>query len=173
MTCPRPRRRTRLALLSVDADSETPLESCLRVRRSMMSRRRPRRASLRARREPRSLAAKYSRSHGGHKEKAVAAFRKRAVHCPLWWGQAAPRQPRARFRTESARAEAHAAVLGDWSARPTRPPSRSCRPPDLQGIQARARQDSNLRPLAPEASALSTELRARVAPVFRCVAMGA
>jgi hypothetical protein len=31
----------------------------------------------------------------------------------------------------------------------------------LQAISERARQDSNLRPLAPEASALSTELRAR------------
>ena len=45
--------------------------------------------------------------------------------------------------------------------RPIRLLSRPSKPAHLQALLRRARQDSNLRPLAPEASALSTELRAR------------
>jgi integrase len=56
---------------------------------------------------------------------------------------------------------------------PDVPPEPIMPTPGFAGDSQRARQDSNLRPLAPEASALSTELRARVAPGGRCVAMGA
>src|SRR5271166_2640818 len=45
--------------------------------------------------------------------------------------------------------------------RPIRPMSRPSKTPHLQAIMKRARADSNGRPLAPEASALSTELRAQ------------
>src|SRR3984957_18898446 len=43
--------------------------------------------------------------------------------------------------------------------------SRSSKPAYLQVLLRRARQDSNLRPSAPEADALSTELRAQRTPV--------
>jgi hypothetical protein len=58
----------------------------------------------------------------------------------------------------------------DWATsverarRRWRAPPRTPKPPALRGSRERARQDLNLRPLAPEASALSTELRARVRP---------
>ena len=35
-------------------------------------------------------------------------------------------------------------------------------PPECGGVDGRAREDSNLRPLAPQANALSTELRAQM-----------
>ena len=46
-------------------------------------------------------------------------------------------------------------------APPQRPAAESGKPRRSRAFHQRARQDSNLRPLAPEASALSTELRAR------------
>src|SRR5262249_30519629 len=75
--------------------------------------------------------------------------------------------PRSRMRARSWRVrvctrrvpEAPSLCFAPLPRRPESPPKR--------GKRKRARQDSNLRPLAPEASALSAELRARVRRVYR------